>query len=210
LVAIERAIAEECMKAPFRLLVAVGKLERGGFAATADGIANDPDAIAALRGEVAEVTNDIDLISTMGKGVLVGQRLIGRQLQAYEERISEATLTLRRLAVEVLDGAPGLMLADVDTSKGRIDMGPASFDPFPLNSSVTLLRALRQSRFLLEATEESATRVEGEPAVGGSQASQRPTPRWAGPGGGRDVGQRRDGRSVFGGRRVGGGYEGRG
>jgi hypothetical protein len=51
----------------------------GGFAATADGIVNDPKAIAALRAEVAELTDDVDLIATIGKGVLVGHRLVGRQ-----------------------------------------------------------------------------------------------------------------------------------
>jgi hypothetical protein len=103
---IEQAVAEECGRPPFRLLVAVGKLERSGFAALGNGVGNDAEAIAALRREVAEVRDDVDLISTMRGGVIVAQRLIGRQLQIYEERIRETTLNLRRLAVEVLDGTP--------------------------------------------------------------------------------------------------------
>jgi hypothetical protein len=96
LAAIEQAVAEECGRPPFRLLVAVGKLERSGFAAVGDGVGNDAEAIAALRREVAEVTDDVDLISTIRGGVIVAQRLIGRQLQIYEERIRETTLNLRR------------------------------------------------------------------------------------------------------------------
>jgi hypothetical protein len=174
LAAIEEAVAEESARAPFRLLVAVGKLNRGGFAAVGDGVGNDTEAIAALRGEVAEVTEDVDLVSTMRGGVIVAQRLIGRQLQVYEDRIRDATLILRQLAVEVLDGAPSLMRGDVDTSQG-IKLGPVSFETLALEHSVTLLHALRHAHFLLEATSGGIERRQGQAAYGADESEAAAT-----------------------------------
>jgi hypothetical protein len=48
--AIEQALAEECERAPFRLLVAIGKTGRGGFAAGRCGYRQRGDCRPAGRG----------------------------------------------------------------------------------------------------------------------------------------------------------------
>jgi hypothetical protein len=154
---LERAIEEECERAPFRVLVAVGDLESGPFAPVEGGAANDAAAITALAAVVNEVTPAINLVGTLRTGVLVAQRLIGRQLGIYEERLNEASLFLRRLAAEVPDGAPALMRADrLDPSSGKLEIGQATFDPLALDKALYLHRALRLTQPLLAATDDAA------------------------------------------------------
>jgi hypothetical protein len=157
LAALEQAIQEECARAPFRVLVAVGALASGPFAAVDGGAANDPAAIAALTAVVAEVMPAINLTRTLRTGVLVAQRLIGRQLEIYEEAVNEASLFLRRLAAEVADGVPALMRADqLDPSTGKIEIGQATFEQLALDKAIYLHRALRLARPLLQATAGAA------------------------------------------------------
>lgn len=166
LAALERAIAEECERVPFRVLVAVGALDSGPFAPVEGGAANDAAAIMALAAVVTEVTPAINLVGTLRTGVLVAQRLIGRQLGIYEERLNEASLFLRRLAAEIPDGAPALMRADrLDLSTGKLEIGQATFDPLALDKAVYLHRALRLAQPLLKATDAAAV-VRNEGAEG--------------------------------------------
>jgi hypothetical protein len=153
--ALDAAIREECGRAPFQLLVAVGGLSEGPFAPVEGGVENDLEAIAALQASVPEVTPAVDLISTLRAGVVIAQRLIGRQLEIYRDRIEESALYLRRLAAEVPDGAAALMRADqLDPASGTLNLGKISVDPLALDSAVVLHRALRHSQALLVETNE--------------------------------------------------------
>jgi hypothetical protein len=152
----ERAIAEETRRPPFRLLVALSELAGGPFAAIDDGIVNDEDAVAALMTAVPDLQPSVDLIRTLRAGVIVAQRLIGRQLQVYEERIVAASLSLRRLAAEVADGAPALMRADkFAPERGETNLGQTTIDPLALDKALYLHRALRHARELLRATDSN-------------------------------------------------------
>jgi hypothetical protein len=150
---LEAAIAEETERVPFRLLVAVGKLAQRPFAPVAGGVVNDGEAVTTLAAAAPELQPDVDLVTVLRAGVVVAQRLIGRQLQIYEERIDEASLYLRRLAAEVADGAPALMRADdFDPERGETNFGRTTFDPLALDKALYLHRALRHARELLKAT----------------------------------------------------------
>ncbi len=176
---LEQAIAEETQRPPFRLLVAVGELTSGPFAATDDGIVNDEGAITKLATAAPDLQPNVDLIRTLRAGVIVAQRLIGRQLQVYEGRIAAASVYLRRLAAEVADGAPALMRADsFAPDRGETNLGRTTFDPLALDKALYLHRALRHARELLRATEpgaaddaadkeEEAAADEGEPRTEG-------------------------------------------
>lgn len=151
---LEAAIGEETQRTPFRLLVAVGNLERGLFAVVDRALANDAEAVEALAADVPEVRPNANLVLALGGGVVVAQRLTGRQLQIYEPRIDEASLYLRRLAAEVADGAPALMHAEsFDPDAGETSFGQTTFDPLALDKALYLHRALRRSRQLLADTE---------------------------------------------------------
>ena len=163
---LETALAEETARAPFRLLAAVGTLQQGPFAADDDALVNDADAVAALAADVPEISRTTDFVRTLGAGVVVAQRLMGRQLQIYETRIDEASLHLRRLAAEVADGAPALMRAsDFDPEAGQTNLGQTTFDALALDKAVYLHRALRHARRLLDATNDVAIEPTAAPAV---------------------------------------------
>jgi hypothetical protein len=78
---------------------------------------------------------------------------MGRQLLIYRERIEGVSLSLRRLAAEVADGAPTLVWSDrFDPEHGEMSLGQARFDSLALGQARYLHRALRQVPTLLEAT----------------------------------------------------------
>lgn len=163
--ALERAIEEECQRPAFRLMAAVGRLSSEPFAATEAGVTNNPNAIDELVSEIPEATGDINLVGTLGTGVVIAQRLIGRQLKIYEERISAASLLIRRLAAEVPDGGPALMRAIPGTDgPGKMSV---TFEPMALDEALHLHRALRVTSLLLDATEEAdvARNPNGAPMV---------------------------------------------
>ncbi|MEX2375854.1 MAG: hypothetical protein WD942_09780 [Dehalococcoidia bacterium] len=148
--AVQQAIAEECGRPEFRLLAALGELSKGPFIPLEDGVGIDTDAVAELGKITPDLTMQSDLVASVRAGVAVAQRLIGRQLEIYRERIDEASRWLRRLAAEVPDGAPMLMRADqLDPRTEKIEIGQATFESLALDSAVYLHRALRRARQLL-------------------------------------------------------------
>lgn len=173
---LEAAVATETGRASFRLLVAVGAIDQGPFAAVDGALVNDAEAVEALGRDVPEIQAGTDLILALRAGVVVAQRLIGRQLQIYERRIDEASLYLRRLTAEVADGAPALMQAgSFDPEAGETTLGETTFDPLALPEALYLHRALRHARQLLADTNEAA--AAGAPAG----ATSRSAPPEAGP-----------------------------
>ncbi len=143
-------VAEECERWPFRLLVAVAGLADGPFTAGDGDVVNDPAAIAALAAEIPEVDEAIDFVATFATAVLVAQRLLGRQLEVHGEQLDAATLTVRRLAAEVFDGAPGLMRAAVDIADGKLNIGSMTPELLHLDRALYLTRARRHAQRLLE------------------------------------------------------------
>jgi len=181
LVTLDEATGEECGRAPFQLLVAVGGLAEGPFAAVHGDVGNDLEAVAALRASVPEVTPAVDLVGSLRAGVVVAQRLIGRQLEVYRDRIEESALYLRRLAAEVPDGAPALMRADqLDPTSGELNLGKISLDPLALDSAVVLHRALRHSQALLAETSELALTAAPKDPSAASEAQTDPDQETAG------------------------------
>jgi hypothetical protein len=171
---LDEAIREESARVPYRLLVAVGGLTEGPFVAVDGDVGNDPAAIAALRASVPEVTPAVDLIGSLRVGVVIAQRLIGRQLEIYRDQIEESALYLRRLAAEVPDGAPALMRADeLDPASGKLSLGKISLDPLALDSAVVLHRALRHSQALLAETSELALTATSETTPSASDERTR-------------------------------------
>jgi hypothetical protein len=173
---LEAAIAEETQRAPFELLVTLRSLEQGPFEATEDGICNDAEAVETLAAELPQVGASTDLVGAIRSGVLVAQRLVGRQLQIYEERINEASLYLRQLAAEVSDGAPALMRTDgFDPDHGETNLGRTTFDPLALDKALYLHRALRHARRLLDVTDHADERA-ADTAEESDNAEERTAP----------------------------------
>lgn len=170
--ALKGFVAEECGRAPFRLLVAVAELADGPFVSTADGVVNNPAALALLGVEVPEVGANTDLVVAFTKAVLIAQRLLGRQLEVYGERLDAATLVVRRLAAEVFDGAPGLMRASVEVVDGKLNMGPAATpEALHVDRALYLSRARRQAQQLLVLDDPAEADAVEAPASG---AGERP------------------------------------
>ena len=95
----------------------------------------------------------VRIVPLLEELVLTCQRLFARHLLLLEERIAAASLLLRRLAAEVLDGAPILMLTSGDPRQPQI-----SFRELALDEIRVLQRALRQARRLLAPAVTSPTR----------------------------------------------------
>jgi hypothetical protein len=76
--------------------------------------------------------------------VLSCQRLFARHLLLQEDRIAAASLRLRRLAAEILDGAPILMLTHGDPAQPQMMIRELALGEIHM-----LQRALRQARRLL-------------------------------------------------------------
>lgn len=170
--ALKGFVAEECGRAPFRLLVAVTELADGPFVSTADGVVNNPAALARLGVEVPEVGANTDLVVAFTKAVLIAQRLLGRQLEVYGKRLDDATLVVRRLAAEVFDGAPGLLRASVEVVDGKLNMGPAATpEALHVDRALYLSRARRQAQQLLALDDPTGADAVEAPARGGEGLS---------------------------------------
>ena len=180
--ALEVAINEETQQAPFQILLAVRELTQGPFIAVESGVVNNTAAVGQLQMRISNVANTIDLASAIRSGIVVAQRLIGRQLLIYEGRISEASLCLRQLAAEISDGAPALMCSSsYDPAHGEMRLGRVTFDPLALTEAVELHRALRRTAVLLQETGDarpqslpvgSQDKTEGQGQSGGDHATR--------------------------------------
>jgi hypothetical protein len=101
--------------------------------------------VAAVGPTAATLTRaPVRIVSLLQELVLACQRLFARHLLLQEDRIAAASLRLRRLAAEVLDGAPVLMLTRGDPAKPQLQ-----FKELALGEVAVLQRALRQARRLL-------------------------------------------------------------
>jgi hypothetical protein len=155
---IEQIVREECSGAAFRLLIKIADLSDGPFIATDTGLSVEPHALERLQSVVPEIGATPNLLAVFARALLIAQRLIGRQLIVYGERLDTATLLVRRLAAEVFDGAPMLMQAEIDDAKGKLELGgKVTPEPLHLGEAATLHRARRLAEPLLRSTEERET-----------------------------------------------------
>jgi hypothetical protein len=109
----------------------------------------------------------VRIVPLLQELVIACQRLFARHLLLQEERIAAGSLRLRRLAAEILDGAPVLMSTHGDPKHPQID-----FRELALNEIGLLQRALRQARRLLATpvtppTASSAGRASAAPPASG-------------------------------------------
>lgn len=146
--ALEAAIAKEADQLAFKLLVGLAELADGPFATDGDKVINAPNAIETLRASMPEVGPGTNFRSVVTSALLLAQRMLGHLLNAYSDRIDAASLTIRLLAAEVLEGAPGLAYVR-STPDGKVQMTP---EPLNLDSAAVLAHARRIARHLLEAT----------------------------------------------------------
>jgi hypothetical protein len=162
---IEAAIAEESTLPPFRLLVAVGSLNTGPFTASSGGISIESEALSQLATAVDGVGPGLDLMASLFNGVVVAQRLIGRQLQTYASLINDHSLRLRQLAAEVPDGGACLFrtrpVEGEAGSKGKTTMDVVAL---PLEKGVLLHRALSITQQFLKSASGSQIRSAPAPA----------------------------------------------
>jgi len=151
------AIEQECSKPLYRMLTLISDLAEGPFKAVDTNVVIDPASLAALREIDPNVSQNIALGQLIYGGVLVAERLIGRQLKVYEPKISAASLLLRQLAAEVPDGHPVLIRADQLDETGPLrEIAPMVPEPLSLDSAQQLHRAIRLTDALLAKTEETA------------------------------------------------------
>jgi hypothetical protein len=162
---IEAAIAEESTLPPFRLLVAVGSLNTGPFTASSGGISIEPEALSQLATAADGVGPGLDLMASLFNGVVVAQRLIGRQLQTYASLINDHSLRLRQLAAEVPDGGACLFrtrpVEGEAGSKGKTTLDVVAL---PLEKGVLLHRALSITQQFLKSASGSQIRSAPAPA----------------------------------------------
>jgi len=183
---IEDAVGEETARSPFRLLVAVGTLKHGPFAFAGGRVANDLDAIKAMSAHVPEVHGGLDLVAGLGKGVVVAQRIIGRQLLAYADLIEREGRFLMHLAADVPYGNAVLVESVVAQADGEQDSPEETnirSEVLALDEALRLFEALARTRPLLETTHR--TRLPHPPA-GVSVDHQVPPAEPADPVGQRD------------------------
>jgi hypothetical protein len=105
--------------------------------------------VTALVGAVgpiaAPLTNaPVRIVPLLQDLTVACQHLFARYLLLQEDRIAAASLRIRRLAAEVLDGAPVLMLTRGDPTQPQM-----KFRELALDEVRVLQRALRQARRLL-------------------------------------------------------------
>jgi len=128
--------------------------------------------VAAVGPTAAPLTNaPVRAVPLLEELVLTCQRLFARHLLLQEDRIAAASVRLRRLAAEVLEGAPVLMLARGGPAKPQLQ-----FKELALGEVAVLQRALRQARRLLAPPVTPPTRPPTEspegPATGAPSASE--------------------------------------
>lgn len=165
---LQLAINDESERPPFQVLVAVSRLGRGIFESTTDDrVVNDLESVTALANELSGVTPAINFLDTLGRGVIVAQRLIGRQLEIYKQRVEAASLLLRQLAAEVPDGAVAIMRSDPqDEASSKESAAKLTPVPLALDSALALHRAIRHSGDVLARTERSVASVSEDPQDG--------------------------------------------
>jgi hypothetical protein len=109
--------------------------------------------VAAVGPTAAPLTEaPVMIVPLLQKLVLACQRLFARYLLLQEDRIDAASLRLRRLAAEVLDGAPALALRRGDPARPQIQLRELA-----LGEVGVLQRALRATRRLLTPPATQAT-----------------------------------------------------
>lgn len=153
--------------------------DRGPFAVEDGGEGTEPvwepvlresvatSLVAAVGPAAAPLTTAPVRIVPLLQGLVVAcQRLFARHLLLQEDRIAAGSLRLRRLAAEVLDGAPVLMSTRGDPTHPQIDFRELALDEIRL-----LQRALRQARRLLAAPVTPPTASSAGPASAAPPAS---------------------------------------
>jgi hypothetical protein len=155
---IKLALEQECSKPVYRMLTCISGLAKGPFKAVATDVVIDPASLAAFREIDPNMPQNAALGALIYGGIIVAERLIGRQLKVYEPKISAASLLIRQLAAEVPDGQPVLIRADQLDEAGPLrETAPMVPEPLSLGSAQQLHRAIRLTGALLAKTEEAAT-----------------------------------------------------
>ncbi|WP_194893511.1 hypothetical protein [Catenulispora pinisilvae] len=174
---VEAAIAEETARPVFQLLVAVRLLDIDLFSLQSAGIAVEPTALARLADTVEGIGPGLDLMASLYNGVVVAQRLIGRQLQVYAELIASHSLRLRQLAAEVPDGMACLLRQrPTETNAGSGAKTTMNVVALPLDKGVVLHRALSFTEHLLKSSSGTHIRSAGPPASGLYRPGTPPSP----------------------------------
>lgn len=153
---------------PFQLLLGIAELPEGPFSASEEGVVLSAEAIEILRVRVPECTENTNVIATLTSALLLAQRMLALLLSAYSDRIDEASLTIRLLAAEVLEGGPVLLrVAKADEADaGKLQMTP---EPLNLDNAALLVHARRQATLLL------ATTTTDQPSARAAEQSQGPS-----------------------------------
>jgi hypothetical protein len=171
---LDLAIAEESAAPTFQILISVADIQQGPFDSNDKGITLHSAFVEAVTQTGANISQQVQLIPTLCKGIMVAQRLIGRQLGIYRARVQAASLFLRRLAAEIPDGAPGLIRTKGWTKDAKLaGTGPLGMEPLALGSAVHIHRAIRLSDNLLART-TSARAANFDNADGNSTGDQPP------------------------------------
>jgi hypothetical protein len=164
----EQAINEESSHPTFKILVGLAELDQGPFIVDGGQIICDPTSIAILRGSVPDIPAEINLLAALRTGLLIMQRLVGRQLQINQERIEASSLALRQLAVQVPDGTAALIrISRQSQASGSTSLGPMSPEPLALDAAAILHRALRISYQLLQGPQTTGA-FNHQPSVSGN------------------------------------------
>jgi hypothetical protein len=124
--------------------------------------------IAAIGPAAASLTEaPVRVVSLLQQLVLACESLFARHLLLREDRIVTASLRLRRLAAEVLDGAPVLTSTGGDPAQPQI-----RFTELALGEVHVLQRALRQARRVLSPPVAQAARPSPASPEGSATATQ--------------------------------------
>lgn len=94
----------------FQLLIHIGRLDKGPFAINGSTLSLHSEVCTELGMHVQGFHERVDLLAALRNALLVVQRLIAHQLEAYSGLIRQRTKFLRFLAAEVPDGVPCLIL----------------------------------------------------------------------------------------------------
>jgi hypothetical protein len=145
-------LTTEIERPAFRALTLASEHEVRPFVVVDGAVAIAADVATSLRNEVSGLQSVKALIETVYGAVLIAQRIIGFQLQAYAIRIRDASMWLRSLAAEVPDGIPLIIYGDfqgLSSSTGRSQM---PVQALALPAGVHLYRALLYAEKFLPET----------------------------------------------------------
>jgi hypothetical protein len=152
---IKLAIAHECSKSFFRILTRISELSEGPFKAAGANVVIDSASLTALKELDANISPNTSLVQIIYRGIIIAERLIGRQLKVYEQKIGAASLLIRQIAAEVPDGLPILIRADQLDEAGPLrQLDPMIPEPLALDSALHLHRAIRLTTTLFAKTGE--------------------------------------------------------